>query len=208
MDAKEIQEVEQKVEVAINGAPKTVEFRLNVNEHGNSSNLPKEFLTDALDDLTFIIHEDGLIVMEEKSYRGNSRKSIPFPSSIKIKNNATNQKKAMRILRLVQKGHTAKAFIGKSAFNDSKHLQLQFGRTVEEDLKHLPQWQKEQEACNRARAFHQLVRDAPHTVSITDFESRLTPGKLEEWNQKKNETLHKLMKDFVGYSHYCFNTDV
>jgi hypothetical protein len=236
MKAEELKAVEAKVEVAaevaVNGPrvpPKTVEFRLwgGKEGKGDSVSCPKEWYTTHLDHHVFFIGLTDGFVQKEKGpgyysnvSEGTHGKSVPFPAVIKIKNNPTNEKKAQKIRKLVASGHTAKAFLVRSHWSESEgptSLKLMFGRTPDEDTKYLPVWRQEQaekkrrlEALQQARAFHDRIRDNPEAVPMAEFESRLTPAKLAEWQTRKEEELRKLMQNFVcrGYSYGgCFNAD-
>lgn len=211
----EVKQVEQKVDVAVNGKPKTIDFTLCA----TAAAIPSQYCTTDLGDgkVFFISRSDGLI--DDDRHWSSVTKETPFPLVIKIKNNVTNQKKAARIRKLVESGHTARAFLARRSWHhgegegDEKWpiLKLAFGRTVKEDLKYLPAFEKEKEEAKKrrdanaqAQAFHARVRDTTQPVAQAEFESRLTPQKLEEWNGKMRE----LMSTFVGWDNYwCFNVD-
>lgn len=71
---------------------------------------------------------------------------VIFPTWIDVKNNETNLRLARRMKKLIEKGHTAKAFqSGGDRFDSStQYLRLAFGRTPDEEAKFLPGWEARQ----------------------------------------------------------------
>ncbi len=225
LDEKQLKEVEAKVDEKVNGTPKTIEFHLDQDSAGNPIALPQEYCTDYMDDdhrdTRFIISlVDGMVDTPKNTrfnYDQGKVKQTPFPAVIKIKNNKTNQQKAMKIRKLVQAGHTAKAFLCRSQYNlDMKYsrLKLMFGRTVKEDLDYVPEFLKQKEIAKQAAKRHaaqrQLaseflarVRNIDDPVTEAEFVSHLTASRRHDWNMK----IRKLMSDSIGFGTYGFDLD-
>lgn len=102
----------------------------------------------------FRIYDDGQI--EEGYATREIIKEVAFPSSITIKNNKANVKRARAMCGLINLGYTARTF--NVTREGVTFLEIQFGRTVKGDLEYLPEFnlskaeeEKTQEVIRRTK---------------------------------------------------------
>lgn len=119
--------------------------------------------------MSFLINNRGTVVVREPWVYGGPR-SVPFPTSISVRDTPKNMAVVNRLQDFLKKGHTAKArAIGHGRERD---MELQFGPTVEDDLKALPaflaeqQQQKEEEERRERRRVFRTAFDAKRSLEL------------------------------------------
>lgn len=104
--------------------------------------LPQEWKTDSLENLAFCVTVRGGVGVGGCRWADSRR--VDFPRSISV--HPKYMKLAEKILALLREGRTCQAkmvrFWGERHMNT---LVLLFGRTVQEDLAHLPEWTRKRE---------------------------------------------------------------
>ncbi len=177
---------------------------------------PTPYVTDAVRDSSFSLRlNDGCIYHWYDRDR-DDMKETPFPTSIQVRGSPPNIKRLDPLKKMLTEGRTAKAFHYEErvsvarGYRTYQYLVLRFGRTPEEDLKHLPKYVEEQEEAARQKAASDKIRELevmcgswgnpPQDFVIEDVVKEMTPAARAEWERRDAEYMagrNNLMTDYV-----------
>lgn len=168
---------------------------------------------------TFEINRVGTVEQHSPTRDGHTPEPlepIAWPASISVRDTPANMAVVHKIKAFLDEGRTAKACnVGRGA---NKAMELQFGRTVEDDLKYLPEFTAQQDYVREAKErdekrteeirskhkeradLHRKFKEYPYIGAEEEMLALMTTKEYVHYDRLKYHAicgaLHEAMKDW------------